>query len=88
METVEVMGKRCSLKSRLSERAVEPEKINRVLEAARLAPSARNTQAWRFVVVQGKEAVRALVQGAFFAPSAILEQAPAIIQRVPDLETM
>jgi nitroreductase len=79
METMECICKRCSLKSCLSDRPVEPEMIDRVLDAARLAPSARNTQAWRFVVVQGKEAVRTLVQGAYFAPNAILEQAPAII---------
>lgn len=32
-------------------RVVEPEKLERVLEAARLAPSACNAQPWRFVVV-------------------------------------
>ncbi|MBN1787635.1 MAG: nitroreductase family protein [Sedimentisphaerales bacterium] len=30
---------------------IETEKINRILEAARLAPSAKNLQDWRFVVV-------------------------------------
>ena len=33
------------------ERPVEPEKLERVLEAARLAPSACNAQPWRFVVI-------------------------------------
>lgn len=43
--------------SRQSDRAfdkqktVEPEKLERILEAARLAPSACNAQPWRFVVV-------------------------------------
>ncbi len=32
-------------------RPVEPDKLDAVLEAARLAPSARNLQEWRFVVV-------------------------------------
>ncbi len=36
-------------------RAVEPEKLERVLEAARLAPSACNAQPWKFVVVTDKE---------------------------------
>jgi nitroreductase len=31
--------------------AIEPEKLNRCLEAARLAPSACNAQPWRFIVV-------------------------------------
>ena len=33
-------------------RSVEEEKLTRVLEAGRLAPSARNMQEWKFVVVQ------------------------------------
>ena len=32
-------------------RAVEPEKLERILEAARLSPSACNAQPWRFVVI-------------------------------------
>jgi len=39
MKTFETMGKRCSLKAHLSGRAIEPEKIDRILEADRLAPS-------------------------------------------------
>ena len=34
-----------------SERQVEPEKLARCLEAARMAPSACNAQPWKFVVV-------------------------------------
>lgn len=34
-----------------ADKPVEREKLERVLEAARLAPSARNQQEWRFVVV-------------------------------------
>lgn len=49
------------VKARQSDRAydvsrpVEPEKLNRILEAARLAPSACNAQPWRFVVVTDAE---------------------------------
>lgn len=38
-----------------SSRSVEPEKIDRILNAARLAPSACNSQPWQFVVVNGTE---------------------------------
>lgn len=38
-----------------TDRNVEPEKLERVLEAARLAPSACNAQPWKFVVVTDKE---------------------------------
>ncbi|MDL2247515.1 nitroreductase family protein [Bacteroides sp. OttesenSCG-928-J23] len=37
------------------DREVEPEKLERILEAARLAPSACNAQPWKFVVVTDKE---------------------------------
>lgn len=49
------------VKSRQSDRAydtgrsVEPEKLERILEAACLAPSACNAQPWKFVVVTDKE---------------------------------
>jgi len=48
------------VKSRQSDRAfspkpVEKEKIDRILEAARLAPSACNSQPWKFVVVTDPE---------------------------------
>ncbi len=55
MDTFETLRKRASLKTHLSARPVEQEKILKVLDAARLAPSARNLQPWRFIVVQGKE---------------------------------
>lgn len=34
-----------------ADKSVEPEKLQRVLESTRLAPSAKNRQEWRFVVV-------------------------------------
>ena len=79
MHTLEAIRKRCSLRAHLSDKPVELEKIDIVLEAARLAPSARNSQPWRFVVVQGREAVSELVRGAFTGPGSIIELAPVII---------
>ncbi|MEI8273061.1 MAG: nitroreductase family protein [Paludibacter sp.] len=38
-----------------SDKAVEIEKIERILEAARLAPSACNAQPWKFIVVTNPE---------------------------------
>lgn len=38
-----------------TERPVEPEKLERILEAARLAPSACNAQPWKFVAVTDPE---------------------------------
>ena len=34
---------------------VEDEKLQRILEVARLAPSAANRQQWKFLVVKNKE---------------------------------
>ncbi len=79
METSASIRKRCSLKQELSGRPVEAERIRAVLDAARQAPSARNTQPWRFIVVQGEEAIDALVEAAFPGPSAIIGQAPVLI---------
>jgi nitroreductase len=43
---------------------VEEEKLNKVLEAARLSPSASNRQEWKFVVVRDKETIQKLVPAA------------------------
>lgn len=79
MDTFETIRKRCSLRAHMSDRPVEPDKINRILEAACLAPSARNSQPWRFIVVQGKEAVGALAQTAFLGPATAVGHAPVLI---------
>jgi nitroreductase len=40
----------------------EPEKLDQLFEAARLAPSAKNTQDWRFVVVTDNQIKHQLAQ--------------------------
>ena len=37
------------------ERPVEAEKLERILEAGRVAPSACNAQPWKFVVITDRE---------------------------------
>lgn len=78
METFESITKRCSLKNHLSDRPIEPEKIRKIMEAAQLAPSARNMQPWRFIVVQGKEAITSVTE-AFFEFNRMVETAPVIL---------
>jgi nitroreductase len=65
METMEAIRKRKSLKNCLSGREIEREKLEKILEAAGMAPSARNKQPWRFVVVQGKENVERVAEKVF-----------------------
>lgn len=54
MEFYEVVKARRSIRKYQST-AVEKEKLDRILEAVRLAPSAANVQPWRFFVVQSAE---------------------------------
>lgn len=56
MDVFEAISKRYSCRKYL-DKPVESEKIAKLLEAARLAPSARNFQDWRFIVATGKEAI-------------------------------
>jgi len=54
MAILEAIRKRYSCRA-YQERAVEQEKLDQIFEAARLAPSAKNMQDWRFVVVTDRE---------------------------------
>ena len=54
MEFLELAQKRYSVRS-FSQRPVEQEKLEKVLEAGRLAPTATNAQPQRILVLQGQE---------------------------------
>ena len=56
---------------------MEKEKLDRVLEAARMAPSASNRQEWRFVVVTDAEKRRRLAEEA--ARQGFIAGAPVVI---------
>jgi nitroreductase len=56
---------------------VARDKIERVLEAGRRAPSWANMQPWRFVVVQDKNRIEALASAAGAQP--VIRNAPVII---------
>jgi len=53
MTVLEAIRKRYSCRA-YQDKAVEQEKLDTIFEAARLAPSAKNTQDWRFVAVTDK----------------------------------
>jgi nitroreductase len=78
METLQAIHKRCSLKAHISSRSIEPEKIEVILEAGSLAPSARNNQPWRFVVVQDKQKIEELTK-AFSESNQVIRVAPVIL---------
>ena len=54
MDVIDAIRTRRSIR-KFTDRPVEPEKLQAVLEAARLAPSWANMQCWRFVVVEAPE---------------------------------
>jgi nitroreductase len=63
-------------------RPVEPEKLQRCLEAARLAPSASNSQPWTFVVVTDPELrdkVARETSGPLSSFNVFVPQAPVIL---------
>jgi nitroreductase len=76
MDVFEAIRNRYSCRS-YKDKEIEREKLNEILEAARLAPSAKNLQDWRFVVVTDKDKKQKLAQAA--NNQLFLEKAAAII---------
>jgi nitroreductase len=60
-----------------SDEKIDGEALNRILEAGRKAPSAKNRQPWRFVVVDDKT-TRSKIEAAAFGQEHV-GQAPVII---------
>ena len=63
MNLFEAIEERRSVRS-WAGREVEEEKLRQVMEAARLAPSARNLQEWKFVVVRDAALREQLIEAA------------------------
>ncbi|MHC4173498.1 MAG: nitroreductase family protein [Planctomycetota bacterium] len=76
MTILEAIRRRYSCRA-YQDRPIEQEKLDSIFEAARLAPSAKNMQDWRFIVVTDKEAKRKLAEAA--NNQKFLENAAAII---------
>jgi nitroreductase len=78
MDTFDAIRKRCSLKTHISTREIEKDKIKLILEAGQLAASARNYQPWRFIIVQERQTVEQLAQ-AFSESNRVIVDAPVIL---------
>ena len=63
MDVMEAIRTRKSVRDFL-DKPIEEEKLDTLLEAARLAPSACNRQEWRFVVVKDKDTRSMLAEAA------------------------
>ena len=76
MDVFEAISKRYSCRS-YQNKAIEPAKLEKILEAARLAPSAKNFQDWRFIVVTDSQTKAKLASAA--NDQTFLASASAII---------
>ncbi len=90
MDFLELANKRQSCRA-YGQRPVEPEHIEHCLAAARVAPSACNSQPWKFVVVDDP-ALRKTVAQATFGPVVSLNrfamQAPVLIAIVSERQKL
>ncbi len=79
MDFLEIAKQRQSCRCYDAARAVEPEKLDAILEAARLAPSACNGQPYHFTICQGEtaKAVAGAVTG--MGMNKFAAQAPILI---------
>ncbi|MCE5327277.1 MAG: nitroreductase family protein [Planctomycetaceae bacterium] len=75
MEFYDVIQRRCSVR-KFQPRPVEEDKLTRILNAGRIAPSGRNRQEWKFIVVR-QEDTRAALAAASEQPW--LARAPVIV---------
>lgn len=86
MSFQELVKQRKSIRKFL-DKPVEREKILTCLEAARVAPSACNSQPWRFIVVDDKELKDNLCDAAFsgiYSMNSFCKKAPVIVAVVSE----
>jgi len=76
MDVFETITSRRSIR-RYSDSAVEEDKLIRVLDAARLAPSANNRQEWKFVVVTDQQIRKKLAEAA--RNQKFVAEAPVVV---------
>jgi nitroreductase len=81
MEFIDVIKSRRSIRG-YSDRNVEDDKIEYLLECARLAPSWMNKQCWRFVVVREKERIEELAKASII--NRWLRKVPVILVACAD----
>ena len=79
MEFKEVIEKRESIRD-YEDKPIPQDKLLRVLEAARLAPSGSNRQPWKFVVVKDRQTRQKLAQAA--EGQTFVGKAPVVIAAV------
>ncbi|MFY9402133.1 MAG: nitroreductase family protein [Candidatus Omnitrophota bacterium] len=73
MEVMDILLKRRSIRA-FKEEPIERKELEKIVEAGRFAPTARNVQPWKFVVVTDKDTLKKLAaltdNGKFLVESA------------------
>jgi nitroreductase len=81
-KVLEIIRERFSVRQ-YKDLPIEEDKLAMILEAARLAPSASNSQPWHFYVVKDKEKINALAGkmpiGTHLIANSFISQAPIVI---------
>jgi nitroreductase len=89
-DTLDLINSRQSDR-KYSDKPVEKEKLERIIEAARMAPSACNAQPWKFIVVTDPELVLKIADAAsakLIGMNSFVAQAPAIMVIVREKPNM
>ena len=81
MDVFEAIKKRRSIRI-YQDKPVEEYKLNQLLEAARLAPSAKNRQNWTFIIVRDKQIREQLAHAC--NEQKFVGEAPVVIAGVAD----
>lgn len=84
MKVFEAIKKRRSIRKFDPTKKITDQQIEKLLEAARWAPSAGNLQSWYFVVVQDQEVKNQLAEAAL--GQDFIAQAPVVIVSCANLE--
>ena len=89
-DTLDLINSRQSDR-KYSDKPVEKEKLERIIEAGRMAPSACNAQPWKFIVVTDPELVLKIADAAsakLIGMNSFVAQAPAILVIVREKPNM
>ena len=81
MDVFEAIKKRRSIRT-YQDKSVEEDKLNQLFEAARLAPSAKNQQNWKFIVVRDEHIREQLAHAC--NEQKFIAEAPVVIAGVAD----
>jgi nitroreductase len=76
MDVFDAISQRSSIRA-YKATDVEEDKLRKILEAARLSPSASNRQDWKFIIVRNKETKKKLAKAAY--GQSFIGEAPVVI---------